>query len=286
MQKPAAAPLASMRLQSLLTKLLSHMVLLVFTVFIVYPVLWMGLASLKSKGELVSNIWGLPESWAFENYTRAWETANLGFALINSMIVSFVTVLLVTMLAALAGYALARFKFRFATAILLLFVLTMQAPVPVIPLYVMLVQLGLTNSYPGLILPAVAGGLPLSIFIFQSYFRTIPRELHEAAVVDGCSPFVAFFRVIVPISAPVFATIAILQFLGSWNEYFLPLILVRSPEMRTLPLAIQVFFYDWGRSEWEQVFAALTIGSLPMIIVYILMQRQFIQGLTSGAVKG
>ncbi len=286
MQKPAAAPLASMRLQSLLTKLLSHMVLLVFTVFIVYPVLWMGLASLKSKGELVSNIWGLPESWAFENYTRAWETANLGFALINSMIVSFVTVLLVTVLAALAGYALARFKFRFATAILLLFVLTMQAPVPVIPLYVMLVQLGLTNSYPGLILPAVAAGLPLSIFIFQSYFRTIPRELHEAAVVDGCSPFVAFLRVIVPISAPVFATIAILQFLGSWNEYFLPLILVRSPEMRTLPLAIQVFFYDWGRSEWEQVFAALTIGSLPMIIVYILMQRQFIQGLTSGAVKG
>lgn len=286
MQKPAAAPLASMRMQSLLTKLLSHGVLLVFTVFIVYPVLWMGLASLKSKGELVSNIWGLPESWAFENYTRAWETANLGFALINSMIVSFVTVLLVTVLAALAGYALARFKFRFATAILLLFVLTMQAPVPVIPLYVMLVQLGLTDSYPGLILPAVAGGLPLSIFIFQSYFRTIPRELHEAAVVDGCSPFVAFLRVIVPISAPVFATIAILQFLGSWNEYFLPLILVRSPEMRTLPLAIQVFFYDWGRSEWEQVFAALTIGSLPMIIVYILMQRQFIQGLTSGAVKG
>ena len=288
MQKPAAAPLASMRMQSLLTKLLSHGVLLVFTVFIVYPVLWMGLASLKSKGELVSNIWGLPESWAFENYTRAWETANLGFALINSMIVSFVMKEYPHDVMPLysQGYALARFKFRFATAILLLFVLTMQAPVPVIPLYVMLVQLGLTDSYPGLILPAVAGGLPLSIFIFQSYFRTIPRELHEAAVVDGCSPFVAFLRVIVPISAPVFATIAILQFLGSWNEYFLPLILVRSPEMRTLPLAIQVFFYDWGRSEWEQVFAALTIGSLPMIIVYILMQRQFIQGLTSGAVKG
>lgn len=277
---------SSMRTQAAIVRLLSHFILLIFTLFIVYPVLWMVLASFKSKGELVSNIWGLPESWAFENYSRAWETANLGFALFNSMLVSFITVVLVLIFAAFAGYALIRFKFRFATAILLLFVLTMQAPVPVIPLYVMLVQLGLTNSYPALILPMVAGGLPLSIFIFQAYFRTIPRELHEAAVVDGCSPFAAFVRVIVPISAPVFATVAILQFLGSWNEYFLPLILVRSPEMRTLPLAIQVFFYDWGRSEWEQVFAALTIGSLPMIVVYILMQRQFIQGLTSGSVKG
>jgi raffinose/stachyose/melibiose transport system permease protein len=210
----------------------------------------------------------------------------LGYALFNSVVVSLVTVVLVTTLASLAGYALARFKFRFATAIFLIFVLTMQAPVPVIPLYVMLVQLGLTDSYPALILPLAAGGLPLSIFIFQAYFRSIPRELHEAAIMDGCSPLQAFLRVIMPISVPVFATISILQFLGSWNEYFLPLILVRSPELRTLPLAIQVFYYDWGRVEWEQVFAALTIGSLPMIIVYILMQRQFIQGLTSGAVKG
>jgi raffinose/stachyose/melibiose transport system permease protein len=275
-----------MRAQQRLVKLFSHVILAFFTLIVIYPVVWMGFASLKTQSELVSNIWGPPQSWAFGNYSRAWETAKLGIALFNSVVISLVTVILVTVLAAMAGYALARFKFRFATAILLVFILTMQAPVPVIPLYVMLVRLGLTNSYPALILPMVAGGLPLSVFIFQAYFRTIPRELQEAAVVDGCSPLAAFLRVVIPISAPVFATIAILQFLGSWNEYFLPLILVRSPEMRTLPLAIQVFFYDWGRSEWEQVFAALTIGSVPMIIVYILMQRQFIQGLTSGAIKG
>jgi raffinose/stachyose/melibiose transport system permease protein len=279
-------PFSSLKAQSAILKGLSHAILFVFAAIVVYPVVWMIFASFKMKSELVDNIWGPPQWLAFENYTEAWRIAGLGYALANSVIVSIAVVALILALASLAGYALARFRFPLATFILLLFVLTMQAPVPIIPLYAMLVQLGLTNSYPALILPMVAGGLPLSIFIFQAYFRTVPRELSEAAVVDGCSPFSAFLRVIVPISAPVFATVAILEFLGAWNQYLLPLILVRSPEMRTLPLAIQVFFYDWGRTEWAQVFAALTIGSLPMIVVYILMQRQFIQGLTSGALKG
>lgn len=279
-------PPASLRFQNLIVRSFSHVALFLFSVIIVYPVVWMVFASFKTDGEIVTNIWGPPQQLVFENYAQAWRTAGLGFALVNSVIVSVAVVALITVLASLAGYALARFRFRFATLILLIFVLTMQAPVPIIPLYAMLVQLGLTNSYPALILPMVAGGLPLSIFIFQAYFRTLPRELIEAAIVDGCTPLSAFLRVIVPISMPVFATVAILEFLGAWNQYFLPLILIRSPEMRTLPLAIQVFFYDWGRTEWAQVFAALTIGSVPMIIVYVLMQRQFIQGLTSGALKG
>jgi ABC-type glycerol-3-phosphate transport system permease component len=182
-------------------------------------------------------------------------------------------VLLVVTVSAPAGYAFAKFRFRFATFLFLLFVLTMQAPVPVIPLYVMLVRLRMTDSYLGLILPMVAGGLPLAIFIFRAYFLSIPRELEEAAVVDGCTRWGAFRRVVLPLSSPAIATISILQFLGAWNEYFLALILIRSPERRTIPLAIQVFFYSFGRSEWTQVFAALTIASLPMIIIYILLQR-------------
>jgi ABC-type glycerol-3-phosphate transport system permease component len=108
----------------------------------------------------------------------------------------------------------------------------------------------------------------------------------DAAKVDGCTDLAAFLRVVVPISGPAIATVGILQFVGSWNEYVLPLILIRSPEMRTIPLAIQVFFYNWGRVEWAQAFAALSVGSLPMIILYVILQRQFIQGLTAGALKG
>jgi ABC-type glycerol-3-phosphate transport system permease component len=162
----------------------------------------------------------------------------------------------------------------------------MQAPVPLIPMYVLIVKLKLTDSYLGLILPSVAAGLPLSIFIFHAFFRGLPSEILDAAKVDGCSNLQTFLRVVVPISGPAIATVAILQFVGTWNDYILPLIVVRSPEMRTLPLAIQVFFRQWGQVEWVQVFAALSIGTIPIIILYILMQRQFIKGLTSGAVKG
>lgn len=274
------------RVDHLATGLLSHLVLAVFALVVVYPVAWMVFASLKDQSDLLGNIWGLPRSWAWGNYGDAWRTAGLGRALVNSLVVSLATVVLVAAIAAPAGYALAKFRLRYATAIFLVFVLTMQAPVPVIPLYVLLVRLHLTDSYVGYILPLTAGGLPLAVFVFRAFFLTIPRELEEAAIVDGSTRLGAFLRIVMPISTPAVATVAILQFLAAWNEYFLALILIRSPELRTLPLAIQVFFFDWGRTDWGPIFAALSVGSIPMIVVYILMQRRFVQGLTAGAVKG
>jgi raffinose/stachyose/melibiose transport system permease protein len=285
-QRSITATHGSLRGEALLTNLASHLILALFTVVIVYPVLWMLLASFKSNSEIVTNVWGLPQTLQWENYTGAWQSAQLGYAMLNSFLVSAGTVILVTVLAGLAGFAFAKFHFRYGLALFLLLVFTMHAPAPVIPLYVMLVKMGLTDSRLGLILPMVAGGVPLSIFIFRAYFQSIPGELMDAAKVDGCTDLTAFLRVVLPISGPAIATVAILQFVGAWNDYFLALILVRSAEMRTIPLAIQVFFYAWGRTEWEQVFAALSIGSLPMIILYMIMQRQFIQGLTAGSVKG
>lgn len=285
--QPAASPKpGSLRAERAAVSVTSHLLLLVFVLIIVYPVAWMVFASFKSQSEIVSNIWGLPQTLRWENYQKAWESANMGFAIFNSVVSSLATVLLVTALASLAGYAFAKFRFRFSLAIFLVLIFTMHAPTPVIPLYIMLVRLKLTDSLLGLVLPMVAGGLPLAIFIFRAFFQSIPNELVDAAKVDGCTNFSAFWRVIAPISTPAFATVAILQFVGAWNEYFLALILLRSPEVRTIPLAIQVFFYAWGRTEWEQVFAALTIGTLPIVIIYLLMQRQFIQGLTAGSVKG
>ena len=274
------------RADKLLTRATSHLLLAVFTLIVVYPVAWMGMSSLKTQSQLLQNIWGLPRSPTWSNYVQAWETANLGRAMFNSVFVALCSVVLVVLVASPAGYALAKFKFRFATLIFLIFVLTMQAPVPVIPLYVLLVRMRLTDSYVGYVLPVVAAGLPLAIFIFRAFFLTVPREIEEAAIIDGNSRFGAFLRVVMPISTPAIATVAILQFLAAWNEYFLALILIRSPELRTLPLALQVFFFEWGRSEWGQVFAALSVGSVPMILIYVLMQRWFIQGLTAGAVKG
>jgi len=270
----------------LLPALLRHAILIFFTAIILYPVLWMVFASFKTPGEVIDNIWGLPSTLNLDSYVSAWARANLGSALVNSLFVSVGTVLLVIALSAVAGYAFAKFQFRFRVAILLIFIFTMQAPTPVIPLYVLFVKLGLTDSYLGLILGMAAGGVPLSIFIFQAYFQSIPGELREAAKIDGCSELTAFLRVVMPISGPAVATVAILQFVGAWNDFFLALLLIRSPEMRTVPLALQVFFYEFGRVEWNSVFAALSIGTIPMCLLYLLLQRWFIQGLTAGSLKG
>ena len=269
-----------------LVKLFNHTTLMLFTLIIIYPVVWMVLASFKTSGEFVNNVWGVPSVLDIDNYHRAWELANLGRALVNSLIISLGTVALVVALASIAGYAFAKFRFRFSAIILLVLIFTMQAPTPVIPFYVLFVRLDLTDSYIGLILGIASGSLPLSIFIFQAFFRSIPNELREAAKIDGCSEFSAFLRVVMPISGPAVATVAILTFVGAWNEYFLPLLLVRSPEIRPLTLAVQVFFFQYGRVEWTDVFAALSIASIPMIVVYVFMQRWFIQGLTSGSIKG
>ena len=273
-------------LRPLFVTLFNHLILLLFTVIIVYPVLWMVLASFKTSGELVSNIWGFPASPAFQNYADAWEKAKLGRALLNSGIVSIGSVLLVVCLSSIAGYAFAKFSFRFSTVILLIFVFTMQAPTPIIPFYVLFVRLKLTDSYLGLILAIASGSIPLSIFIFQAFFRSIPSELREAAKIDGCSEFSAFLRVVMPISGPAVATVGILTFVGAWNEYFLPLLLIRSEELRPLTLTIQVFFHQFGRAEWKVIFATLSIASIPMIVIYVFLQRWFIQGLTSGSIKG
>ncbi len=277
---------SSMRLNKILTAIVSHIILAFFTVVIVYPVVWMVMTSFKSKNEVVTNIWGLPQSMLWSNYTGAWQQADLGIAMINSTMVSLGTLVLVICFSAMAAYALTRFNFRWLAVVFLILVFSMQTPTPIIPLYVEIAKLHLTNSLAGLILIQAAGGLPLATFIFRAFFQGIPGELLDAAKVDGCTDFTAFLRVVIPISGPAVATVGILQFVGTWNEYFLPLLLIRKPELRTIPLAIQVFFYNWGRTEWAYVFASLSIATVPIIILYVLLARQFIQGLTAGALKG
>jgi len=235
------------RMSSLLINLGRHLVLIFFTIIILYPIVWMVMASFKSPGELSNNLWGFPERLQYENYRFAWVNAELGRAIFNSLFVSISVVFLVVVLSMFAAYALAHFRFRMAIPIFLLLVFTMQAPVPLITTYVLVVKLNLPDNYLGLILPTVAIGLPLSIFIFRAFFLSVPTEIMDAAKVDGCNNFQAFLRVIVPISSPAIATVAILQFVNAWNEFTLPLIVVRSAEMRTLPLAIQVFFRQWGQ---------------------------------------
>jgi raffinose/stachyose/melibiose transport system permease protein len=232
-------------------------------------------------------VWGLPAAITWVNYVYAWTRAYIPDYILNSVIVSVATVVLVLVLASAAAYSFSTFRFRGGYALYLLFVLLLivPAPVSIIPLYVIESRLGLMDTYFALILPYAAGGLPLSIFILKAFFDSIPTELRDAARIDGCTNLGAFLRVVLPVSTPALATVTILVFLGAWNEFFLALLFIRKPQLMTIPLGLQTFFYQY-RVEWGYLFAALTMTVMPIVVVYLLMQRHFISGLTAGALRG
>jgi raffinose/stachyose/melibiose transport system permease protein len=244
------------------------------------------LQSLKSTYEMYANVWGLPGQVMAGNYVEAWTAGRVGLYILNSVIVSISTVAVVLAASSLAAYAFSKFRFRGNRILFYLFVLTLIVPQQnaIIPLYAVVAGLHLMDTYLALILPYAAGGLPFSIFLLRAFFDSVPREIEDAARVDGCSNFATFWRIVVPISVPGLATITIFQFLGAWNEFFLALIFIRSAALRTIPLGLQAFFYEYSVN-WGPLFAALAIVTIPVVVVYILMQRQFIQGLTAGAVK-
>jgi raffinose/stachyose/melibiose transport system permease protein len=278
---------ALLRPGRLLVEVVRYGVVLFGTVVVGYPVLWMLLQSLKTKFEMYANVWGLPQQLYWENYVQAWRIARMGTYIFNSLIVSLGTVAVVLVTASLAGYAFGKLRFAGSRALFYTFVFTLIVPhqVTIIPLYAVVSGLGLSNTYLALILPYAAGGLPLSIFLLRAFFESVPREIEEAARIDGCSELAAFWRVVLPISGPGLATVTILQFLGAWNEFILALIFIRNPALRTIPLGLQAFFFEYA-VEWGYLFAALSMATVPVIVVYVLMQRQFIKGLTAGAVKG
>jgi raffinose/stachyose/melibiose transport system permease protein len=265
----------------------SYLVLTVCAVVVGYPVVAMVLNSFKTTYEMYSNPWGLPTHLGWANYQYAWNEAQIPSFMLNSLIVSVASVAITVVLAAFAAYAFATFEFRFNRPLFLTFALLLIVPVPVtiIPLYVIVSRLHLMDTYWALILPYTAGGLPLSIFILRAYFQSIPGELADAARIDGCSQMQSFLRVILPVSTPALATVTIFQFINSWNEFFLALIFIHKTSIMTLPLGLQSFFYNYS-VQWGYLFAALSTALVPVIVVYVIMQRQFINGLTSGALKG
>ncbi len=275
------------RLLDIVGKALTYLVIVAFSAIVVYPLVAMVIDSFKTQFEFYANPWGLPASLNWDNYVYAWQQAQIPRFIVNSVIVAAGTVTLTLVLASCAAYGFSTFRFRGGRALFLMFVLLLIVPVPVgiIPLYVIVVRLHLVDTYGALILPYTSGSLPLSIFLLRAFFQSIPQELTDAALIDGCSHFSAFVRIIIPISRPGLATVTILTFLNSWNEFFLALIFIHNPNLMTLPLGLQAFFFQYS-VQWNYLFAALSMSIVPIVVVYLAMQRQFIAGLTAGAVRG
>lgn len=267
--------------------LVTYLVLIMMVILTFYPVLWMIFGSLKSNSEFYANIWGLPQTYEWNNYVEAWIKGGLGVKFLNSVIATVGTLLIVIPLTSIAAYAFAKIKFPGSKSLYYLFLLGMMIPqgVTAIPVFSVVVKLGLLNTRLSLILVYAAQALGFGIFLMNAFYRSLPKELEEAALIDGCTPISAFFRVILPLVRPGLATQIIFSGMTAWNEYFMASILLRSENLETLPLGL-VNFTGRYATNYPQLFAALAIATLPVILLYIAGQRQFIDGMTAGAVKG
>lgn len=261
-------------------------VLCFFSASILVPLAAVLLNSLKTQSEFYLNPWSLPTVPQFSNYVRAWTEAHIPRFMLNSLIVAAATTVLTLASASLAGFAFTRFRFRGQRSLFGAFVLLMIVPAPasIIPLYVIVYELGLIDTYWALILPYTAGALPLAVYLMRSTFASIPGELIDAARADGCSQLRALIRVVLPLSGPGLATAGILTFVNAWNEFFLSLIFIHNQSLMTLPLGLQTFIYQY-HVQWPLYFAGLTTAIMPLVVVYVIFQRQFVRGLTAGAVR-
>jgi raffinose/stachyose/melibiose transport system permease protein len=266
----------------------SYLILGMALLFVVYPFLVLLYGSLKSDSDFLTNPLSFPVVPHFENYAYAWNAAHIPNYTINSAIVAGTTVVLTLVLAATASYGLSQFRFRGAKLIYLSFVLLLTIPVQIyiIPLYIIVVKMRLADNYLGLILPYTAGSLPLAVFLFRTYFDALPAELIDAARIDGCNHFRAFLHVLLPLAKPIIATVSIFTFVGAWNEFFLALVFIHDPNLATLPLGLQAFFINQYQTQFPQLFATLIVSIAPIVVVYLVLQRQFMAGLTAGAIQG
>ena len=253
-----------------------------------FPMYWIIISSLKTNLETHSvPVTFVPSVWSLDAYREVFERRNFGRYLGNAMFVALVTTAWGILVAALSGYGFARYDFRFKTAIMAFVLIAQSFPriLLVIPYFQMANKFGLRDTYWGLILAYSTFILPLCLWIMKEYFEQIPRELDEAALVDGATPFRAFWDIILPLARPALGATAIIAFLTAWNEYEFALVLTSSERVRTISVAIASFIGEFT-TEWNQVMAAAAIGTLPVVIVFIFFQKQLMQGLTGGAVKG
>ena len=226
----------------------------------------------------------LPTHFTFANYQAAWSQGNFLIAFANSTFVALAVTAAQIFTSALAGYALARLKFRGRQALLLLVLATLVIPFQllVIPIFLILKWGHLLNTYSSLILPTAASGF--GIFLLRQFFLTIPVELEQAASLDGANRFQILWRIVLPLSRPALVTLFLFTFIGEWNDLFKPLIFTTRPELRTVQLALAEFQEQFTNS-WQLLMAAVTIATVPIVILFLIGQKQFIQGVTSTGIK-
>ncbi|WP_044479454.1 carbohydrate ABC transporter permease [Paenibacillus antibioticophila] len=258
-----------------------------FAIMNIVPLFWMVVNSFKTEQEYAVNPFSLPETLQFSNYAEAWKIANMNVYFLNSLFVTFASLIVTVLLGALASYFLSRFEFKLRGLTYGVFLLGMLVPIhaTLIPIFLIMQKLHFLDTHLSLILPYTAFHLSLTIIILEGFMRGFPKDLEESGVMDGAGIFRIFWSIILPITRPAMATVIILNFIYNWNEYLFALVLISSSELKTLPLGLANFVGIETASLTLQM-SALTMALIPIVIFYLLLQKQLVTGMTAGAVKG
>lgn len=262
--------------------------LIVVAAIWIAPFIFIVFTSLKGSAEVMaSGAFSPPVDPETVNYLEAWRRGGFDTTFFNSAIITVIKVPLGLVLSALAAYALAQMRVWWERAILVVIIFGTMIPFQVMlaPIFTVVNGFGLIDTYPGVILPYIAFGVPFQVFILHGFFRGVPRELTEAALIDGAGHLAIFARIFLPVSIPVLSALLILDFVATWNEFAMALVLLQDRDMWTLPLGLMSFQGQFA-NDYGQLNAAIVMTVLPAVIVYLIFQRYFVSGLTSGAVKG
>ncbi len=261
-------------------------VLLLNAFIMIYPLFVMVISSFKTNAEIFTSPFALPHSFSLANAQKVWTDTNFVRYLANSIGVTGASIVLIVIFATMAAYAIARYEFRGNALILMFFLSGMTVPLKlaIIPLFIQLDTLHLIDSYAGLVLVYVAMGIPSAVFIMTGFLRSLPRELEEAPRIDGASEWQVMMLVMLPLARPAMVIVAIQNAVPIWNDFFFPLILITSDNLKTLPQGLTVFMGEFT-TNWGVLFTGLSLAALPITLVYIALSRHFIAGITQGAVK-
>jgi raffinose/stachyose/melibiose transport system permease protein len=264
-----------------------YVVSLLVAAIVVGPLAYALLGGFRDTGHLLDTPFALPEDWFPNNYLEILRGETFWRELGNSLLIAVIATLVVVAFSALAAFVFARMVFRGREVLYTLFTLGLLFPsaVAILPLYILVRGLGLLDNPLGVALPEAAFGLPLTIVILRPFFRSIPQELEDAARIDGCSTFGFFWRILLPLSRPALATVAVLAVVGSWNAFLLPLLVLGHSDQWTLPLGVMNFSTEYT-ADTARILAFTTLSMIPALGFYLLAERQLVGGLTSGAVKG
>ncbi|MEV0848165.1 carbohydrate ABC transporter permease [Streptomyces sp. NPDC049954] len=292
--RPAARPLSKVpaaptRRRPSVYRVLSRVLVALLAVVQVYPLLWLFLSSVRTEKDFASSSpFGLPGSFTLDNFARAFDHADLGRYILNSLIVTLGADALIVVCGLTGAYAIQVLGFRFSNVVRGLFLLGIVVPVQIalVPLFIDYTKVGLLDTYPSMMVPLAGFGLPMSLYLFSSFFGYVPRETYEAASLDGAGPYRIFARITLPLSVNTIVTVVMVNSIFIWNDFVFANTFVLSDSLKTIPVGLQNYIGAMGKTDWTATFAGVCVTVTPLLLVFLVLNKAMIYGLESGATKG